>query len=141
MYSQVKVLKLNSDKTVTVGCSSEACQGCKAEMFCNNKHDNTFVVLNSKNLQLKVGDSVEIFLHPGKTIASTLLVFAFPLVLFPIGYLAAKFFWALNELLCALGGFTAMAVAFAVTAIINIKKRDTLMPVVVRVLGDDVCSG
>ncbi len=134
MYTTVRVLEVRDDRTVLVGCSTEACNGCKAEMFCNNKNDNSFVVRNDDNINLKKGDEVELFLPPGKTICSTVLVFALPLLLFPAGYLLSKYFLSVNELLNALSGFVFMALAFIISAVVTARNRQTLMPVITRVL-------
>lgn len=134
MNTITTVLKLNEDDTVLVGCSNKACEGCKAQMFCNNKDDSEFLAKNDKAIQLKVGSTVELFLPPGKTILSTVLVFALPLCFFPIGYLVTKGAFHVNELLCALGGIAAMGIAFAVSALIGIKNKKALMPTIVRVI-------
>lgn len=134
MYSVTTVKEIYKDNLVLVGCSTKACESCKAEMFCNNKNDTTFTAKNENNLNLKVGDKVELFLPPGKTIVSSLLVFAVPLILFPIGYLLMKHFAMLNELICALGGIAAMAIGFAVTSIIAVRKKNELMPVITKVV-------
>ena len=130
MYTTAFVKKINGDGTVLVGCSSEACAACKAEAFCNNKNNTSFLARNDGNLELSEGQSVTLFLPPGKTILSTVLVFALPLVLFPAGYLLLKNLTSFNEIVCALGGFATMAVAFAVAGIINIKNKRALMPVI-----------
>lgn len=134
MYTTVRVLEVSDDKTVLVGCPTEACNGCKAEMFCNTKNDNSFTARNDNGLSLKKGDEVELFLPPAKTIGSTALVFGLPLLFFPVGYLFCKFFFNVNELLNALAGFVFMAIAFSVSAIITAKHRQSLMPVITRVL-------
>ena len=132
MYQTAFVKKINSDGTVLVRCSTKACQGCKAEMFCNNKDHTDFLARNDNNLPLQEGQIVNLYLPPAPTILSTLLVFALPLGLFPIGYLLAKNFTFWNEILCALCGFGAMAVAFAIAAAVNIRHKRALMPVIVE---------
>lgn len=130
MYTTAFVKTINDDGTVLVGCSTDACNGCKAEAFCNNKNDNTFLARNDNNIKLTEGQLVTLFLPPGKTIFSTVMVFGFPLVLFPIGYVLMKHFTSCNEIICALGGFAAMALAFATAGIINVKNKRDLMPVI-----------
>lgn len=134
MYTTVRILKINDDNTALVGCSTEACNGCKAQMFCNTQKDNSFVVKNDNSVQVKEGDEVEIFLPPGKTVASTALVFALPLVFFPVGYLFSVHFLSLNELLNALVGLGSMAFAFAVASLVSSRHRRSLMPVITRVI-------
>ena len=132
MYTTAFVKTINTDGTVLVSCSCDSCQGCKAEMFCNNKDDNEYLVRNDNHLKLVEGQIVNLFLPPSKTIMATALVFALPLALFPVGYLAMKSFHRFNELICALGGIGAMAVAFAIMSIINIRHKNALMPVIVE---------
>jgi len=133
MYTNARVVSLEKDSTVLVGCSTEACSNCKAGMFCNNKKENTFLALNKKNLNLKSGDSVELYLPPKTTVLSTLLVFGLPLCLFPLGYVLFKLFISSNELINALGGLLLMALGFSVAAFISIRNRKSLMPVVNKV--------
>lgn len=130
MYTTAFVKKINTDGTVLVTCSTESCNGCKAEAFCNNRNDNDFLARNDSGISLTEGQMVSLFLPPGKTIMSTILVFALPLVLFPVGYLAMKNLTACNEIICALGGFGAMAVSFTVAGVINIKNKRALMPLI-----------
>lgn len=134
MYTVTTIKEINKDGTVLVGCSTKACNGCKAEMFCNNKNDNEFLVKNDKRVPVAVGSRVEIFLPPGKTILSTVLVFALPLALFPVGYLLAKSLTGFNEILCALSGAGFMAIAFGISALISIKNKKDLMPCITKVI-------
>ena len=136
MYTVSMVKGVDPDGTVLMGCRTDACQGCKAGMFCNNKGLTEFSALNPKEIEVKVGDMVELYMPPGRTILSTALVFALPLALFPIGYLILRYsFPGLGEMYCALGGFGAMAVAFGIASVITVRHRMRLMPVITRVVG------
>ena len=138
MTTLVTVKKINKDGTVLVGCDNSACTGCHAQMFCNNKNQNEYLVLNSKKVQLKEGDMVELFLPPGKTILSTVLVFALPLALFPIGYLLGGLITLngapINEVQKALCGIAFMALAFLVASLIFTHHKRQLMPIVEKVI-------
>ncbi len=136
MYSVSQVKEIQKDGSVLVGCLTSACQGCKASMFCNNKDDNEFMALNPDKVQVETGDYVEIFMPPGRTILSTVLVFALPLALFPIGYLVCKALLpAQNEIIHALAGFGAMALAFGIASIISIRHKRHLMPSITKIVG------
>ena len=135
MYTVSQVKGFESDGTVRMGCLTSACQGCKASMFCNNKDVNEFFALNPKKVQLKEGDLVELYMPPGKTILSTALVFALPLILFPVGYLVMRAALpSSSEIIHALGGFGAMAISFGVAAVISTVHRRNLMPTVIRIM-------
>ena len=136
MYTVSMVKGIEPDGTVRMGCMTDACRGCKAGMFCNNKGLTEFSALNPGGIEIREGDLVELYMPPGRTILSTALVFALPLALFPAGYLilglAAP---GLGEMYCALGGFGAMAVAFGIASIVTVRHRMSLMPVITKVEG------
>ncbi|MBR6348002.1 MAG: SoxR reducing system RseC family protein [Spirochaetales bacterium] len=134
MYTVAQVKGILSDGTVEMGCLTDACQGCKAEMFCNNKGLTEYPALNPHKVELKKGDLAELYLPPGKTVLSTALVFALPLILFPIGYLVLRFAAGLDELYCALGGFAAMAIAFGIASAVTVRHKKGLMPVITKVV-------
>ncbi len=133
MNTVVTVKKTNKDGTVLVGCDNSACAGCHAKMFCNNKDQNEYLALNCKKLELNAGDTVELFLPPGKTILSTVLVFALPLALFPLGYLLGGLL-PLNEVQKALCGIGFMALAFFLASLFFTHNKRKLMPVVEKIL-------
>ena len=136
MYTVSQVKGFEEDGTIRMGCLTSACQGCKASMFCNNKDVSEFLALNPRKVEVGPGDLVELYMPPGKTILSTALVFAMPLVLFPIGYLVMRA--ALpesSEIVHALGGFGAMAVSFGIAATVSSLHKRSLMPTVVRIMG------
>jgi len=134
MYSAVKVIELKNDGTVLVGCSTEACNGCKAEMFCNNKAHSNYLARNDKKIPVQPGDFVEVFLPPGKTILSTFIVFAIPLLLFPLGYILATSLFRFSELYGALAGLASMSLAFIISSFISFKNKKALMPVITKSL-------
>jgi len=138
MYTVSQVKGIDKDGTVRMGCLTSACENCKASMFCNNRNDSEFSALNPKGISVKEGDMVELFMPPGKTILSTVLVFALPLALFPLGYLLMKKISpSSGEILCALGGFGAMAVAFGIAAAISVSRKRNLMPVITKVVSEN----
>ncbi|MCQ2397927.1 MAG: SoxR reducing system RseC family protein [Sphaerochaetaceae bacterium] len=137
MYTESYVRKINPDGSIIVGCDTQACRGCKVSMFCSRKKENTFSALNPDGIKLSENDKVRLYMSPGKTVFSTVLVFALPLIVFPLGYVAAKHFFSFNEIVNALCGFGAMGLAFAVSAVVSTKRRNSLMPVVEEVLSQN----
>lgn len=135
MYTVSQVKGFENDGTIRMGCLTSACQGCKASMFCNNKNVSEFFALNPGKVRINEGDLVELYMPPGKTIMSTALVFALPLLLFPAGYLAMRAILpSSSEIIHALGGFGAMAVSFGVASVISTVHRRNLMPTIVRIM-------
>lgn len=138
MTTQAFVKSIKADTTVLVGCDNSSCTGCHAQMFCNNKTFTEFLARNDNKIELKEGDKVNLFLPPSKTILSTVLVFALPLALFPVGYFVSsrlnRFFETpLTEVQKALVGLSFMALAFVIAAIISAKNKRSLMPVITGV--------
>lgn len=138
MTTQAFVKTIKANNTVLVGCDSSSCTGCHAQMFCNNKTFTEFLARNDNKIALKEGDKVNLFLPPSKTILSTVLVFALPLALFPVGYFVGSYlnhFLAtpLLEVQKALVGLGFMALAFVIAALISAKNKRSLMPVITGV--------
>ena len=52
--------------------------------------ERAYRVSNPEELELSEGDTVEIFLPPGRTIWSAAVTFLLPLALFPVGYLLTE---------------------------------------------------
>lgn len=48
--------------------------------------ERSYSAANPAHLDLSVGDTVELFLPPGRTVISAALTFLLPLALFPVGY-------------------------------------------------------
>ncbi|MCF0237369.1 MAG: hypothetical protein HUK24_02120, partial [Sphaerochaetaceae bacterium] len=65
MYTVTQVKEIFSDGSLKVGCATTACQGCKCSMFCNNKNETDYMVLNPKKVQIEIGDFVELYMPPG----------------------------------------------------------------------------
>ncbi len=96
----------------------------------------SFVASVSEKTQeepIRPNDMVRLYLPPGKTVLSTALVFALPLILFPVGYCIAKFFMGLGEMSSAFSGFALMGVSFFVANFVAVRNRRRLMPVIVGV--------
>lgn len=134
MYTTSRVIKIVDNQTVLVGCATDACKACKAEMFCNTKNDTSFLVKKNKDTEVQPNDWVELYMPSGKTVGSVALIFALPLALFPIGYLLMKNLTSANELVNALAGFSTMAIAFCIASVITIKHKRNLMPEITKVI-------
>ena len=135
MYERVTITKLLPADLVEVSCSSSACTMCKGAMFCNNK-GRTFKAWNKNKLDLASGDSIDLFLHPARTIGATLITFIIPLLLFPICYSLTKRA-GLGEgtsFLLSLGG---IAVGFLAVWAYFRKQQRRYMPIVMNKLDQD----
>lgn len=95
--------------------------------------ERAYSVLNPKDLAVAEGDTVEIYLPPGRTVASSALTFLFPLLLFPLGYvLAGRLIPGLGEGLSFLIGFGALLSGFPLSALI--RRGHSAVPEILRVL-------
>lgn len=94
---------------VVVGCSSEVCESCSGT-FCRPDR-RSVEARNSNGLPLRVGDRVDIYLAPAKTIAAGFMALMVPLILFVVLYLVGgAMFGAEREgarAVCGLGGLAA----------------------------------
>ena len=133
MYEPGKIIKINN-KTVTIKCGKpEECKSCSSS-FCNVK-DRKFKALNSKNLDLKVDDDVEVYIAPGKTILSSFIVLIFPLIMFVLGYyLSGLFFNFQTDALRAAGGAAGLFIGFILSFIYNMLRKNQSLPVITKKL-------
>lgn len=95
--------------------------------------ERAYSVLNPKDLIVAEGDTVEIFLPPGRTVASSALTFLFPLMLFPVAYiLAGRLIPGAGEGLSFLIGFGALLSGFPLSALI--RRGYSAVPELTKVL-------
>ena len=130
MYQNAYVSKVDHKSgLVTVGCSLGQCQGCHATLFCNTRNQS-FQVRNPKGIELAEGSYVTIFLPPGKTILSSVILFATPLVLFLLFFIAVP---SDNDFIKAGIGLGGGALGFLFSFLYFRKRKEALMPEIVSV--------
>lgn len=134
MTEQARVL-FSAKEYVTLSCTDDgSCASCAGKGFCNVQ-GKQYTAVNSRNLELKPGDDVEVYLPPGKTIFSGFMVMMVPLLLFVLGYiLASSFFEAGNDLLHALGGFIGLALGFLIAYGYGKQQKSRSQPEILRVI-------
>ncbi|MBT3276157.1 MAG: SoxR reducing system RseC family protein [Spirochaetales bacterium] len=121
-------------KIATMGCGpTEGCTSCSSSFCSTDKR--VFEAVNSNGLEVKVGDMVNVYLAPGKTVAAGFLVLIVPLIFFAAGYiLARKLISEPSEGLQALFGLAGLALGFGLSFYYSKKKREASMPVITKVL-------
>ncbi len=139
MLEQVTVEKIDAEG-VHVGCDASACGSCKGSFFCNNKH-KTFIATNPNRVVVHAGDTVELYLHPGKTIFGSFLTLIFPLILFPAGYyLAGLLMHDPSEVVRMLVGVGGIAIGFLIAWLFFRKRQESYTPQIVRVVQAGGCD-
>ncbi len=127
MVQDVYVISLDPDAgLVTVGCGSVQCESCKASLFCNSKTQR-FEVRNPQAIKVAPGDRIRIYMPPGKTILSSIILFAVPLILFPVFYLL---FPSESQIARAVAGLFGGALGFLAAYVYFKRRRLSLMPVI-----------
>ena len=126
---------------IKIQCSENPyCASCKA---CEAGKDNIkrLKVKNSKNVSLNVGDIVEIYVSPARSIMASFMVFIMPIILFFIFYfLSAGVFKNSGEKIQVLSGLVGIIVGFIINLIYGKIKKDSDLPEITRVLGKDVST-
>jgi positive regulator of sigma E activity len=118
------------DKEVVLGCVTSGCKSCAGSSFCNVS-GKTFTAVNSKNIPLKKGDMVDVYLPPGKTIASGFMILMVPLILFLVGlFVVQQAVPGASDGLQALGGFIGLALGFGVGYLFGQLKKKTYLPII-----------
>ncbi len=119
-----KITNINGEE-ITLSCSSLSggCKNCSGNSFCS-ANGKIFSALNEKQFDLKSGDTVEIYLPPGRTVFAGFMVLIFPLISFIVFYGLSTAIFGSNEGLGVISGVLGLAVGFAITFYYNkVSKR------------------
>ncbi|MCB5231247.1 MAG: SoxR reducing system RseC family protein [Sphaerochaetaceae bacterium] len=134
MYEYASVISVENNDTINVSCDTSACQGCKAGAFCQTK-GKSFKAANSNQLPIDIGDMVEIYLPPGKTVFAAFMALLVPLLLFPVGYyLGEALAPSSSEIVKVLFGVLGMALGFLISRIFSHFKAKDYTPQITRVI-------
>jgi len=134
MYEQASVVSIQQDGKVTVSCQSVACESCHAGGFCGAK-GKSFIARNESDTALSIGDTVELYLPPGKTVLASFVALLLPVLLFPVGYyLPSLFKIDLPELGRVLFGIGGIACGFLISRIFSSKRAKEFTPQITRVI-------
>ena len=107
-------------------CKSCSGHGCKVE-------GKEFTALNSIGIDLSVGDTVKVYLPPGKAILASFMILIFPLVLFILFYtLFGRIFGIESEGVKALFGVAGLASGFGLSFLLRTKRGDEDLPEIMR---------
>ena len=108
--------------------------GGHSKAFFKVKEDLTFKIKNTKELNLGIGDSVEIFIEPKNAIAVCFLLFIMPLILFIFFYsftgILAK---NIPEFIKIIFGILGIVTSFVITAI-SLKIHPQKLPEIIKIL-------
>lgn len=134
MYEHAVVSSIEQNGKITVTCGSSACSSCKSSTFCSTK-GRSFPARLEQGVKPAIGDTVELYLPPGKTATSSFIALLLPLLLFPVGfYLTQLVSPESSELVKVAFGFTGIAMGFVIARIFTKIKGDSFMPTVTKVI-------
>ncbi len=111
MTELVKIKEIEGSRVLCT-CTTSACKSCSGSGFCNIKI-REIEVRNPKGLEIHPGNTIEIYLPPGKTIFAGFMVMIFPLILFGLFFMiTGKIFPGTGEGIRVLAGVAGIAVGF-----------------------------
>ncbi len=114
-------------------CSTSACKSCSGSGFCNIKI-REIEVRNPRNLEVHPGDTIEIYLPPGKTIFAGFLVMIFPLLLFGLFFmLTGRIFPGTGEGIRVLAGVAGITAGFLISWAYSKLTNSRNIPEIVKV--------
>lgn len=131
MVETATILQIDGERIV-VSCAGERCEGCGSS-FCNVT-ERRFPVRNTENVPVKLGDRVELFVPPSKTVAASFVALILPLILFVVCYALAAALGIAMELFRVLLGVGGLGSGFALNLLYARSARGATLPVVVRVI-------
>ena len=126
------VISRIEDDVVTVGCATESCQSCSSS-FCSSER-RIFEAANPEGLELRIGDVVDIYMSPGKTVAAGFMVLIVPLILFALAYfISGRLVENIGEGMQALSGLVGLASGFGISFLYGRRRRTGDLPRVLRI--------
>jgi len=109
----------------------EECTSCEGHSCTLEGRE--FTARNSKRIHLDIGDTVRVYLPPGKAILASFMILIFPLILFLVFYfVSGSLFHSVSEGVRALFGIAGMAAGFGISLLVRKQKKEENMPEIVR---------
>ena len=134
MYEIAQVVSIKDKNHISVTCSSSACKSCSAGALCSTK-GKTFIAKDTTDNDIHVGDTVELFLPPAKTIFAGFMTLMVPLILFPIGYYIGRLLLPGSQEVVHIGiGIIGIAVGFLIGRIFSTIKGGEYTPTITRIM-------
>ena len=119
-----KIKDINGEEII-LSCSSLSggCKNCSGNSFCST-NGKIFSAINEKKIDLNSGDTVEIYLPPGRTVFAGFMVLIFPLISFIAFYGLSTAIFGRNEGIGVISGVLGLTAGFAITFYYNkVSKR------------------
>lgn len=134
MIEQGKITAINGDEIV-LSCASlsEGCKNCSGNSFCSS-NGKVFSAINDKEIDLKSGDTVEIYLPPGRTVFAGFMVLIFPLLLFILFFAVGAWLFNGSEGPGVLSGILGLIVGFGITYLYNRLNKQKNTPHITRLV-------
>ncbi len=134
MIEQGKITDMNGEEIV-LSCSSLSggCKNCSSNSLCST-NGKVFSALNDKDIDLKSGDTVEIYLPPGRTVFAGFMVLIFPLLSFILFFGIGTRIFNISEGLSVLSGLLGLVVGFGITYLYNKVSKRKNTPQITRVI-------
>ncbi|MCK5153155.1 MAG: SoxR reducing system RseC family protein [Spirochaetales bacterium] len=134
MTEQGKITDINGEEII-LSCSSLSggCKSCSGNSFCST-NGKVFSALNGENINLKSGDTVEIYLPPGQTIFAGFMVLIFPLLSFILFFAAGSWLFNGSEGLGILSGLAGLAAGFYITYKYNQISKQKNTPQITKLI-------
>ena len=137
MIEQGKITDINGGEII-LSCSSLSggCKSCSGNSFCST-NGKVFSALNDKEIDLKSGDTVEIYLPPGQTIFVGFMVLIFPLLSFILFFAAGSRIFNGSEGFGVLSGILGLSAGFWITYLYNKVSKQKNTPQITRLIHKD----
>ena len=109
----------------------EGCASCEGHSCTLEGRE--FTARNTKGIHLDIGDTVRVYLPPGKAILASFMILIFPLILFLLFYfISGPLFNIQSEGVRALFGVAGMAGGFGFSLLLRKQKKEEDMPEIVN---------
>lgn len=131
MTETAMVIEKLDDQVKLKIIKGEECASCEGHSCTLEGRE--FTARNTKGIQLDIGDTVRVYLPPGKAILASFMILIFPLILFLLFYfVSGSLFPAVSEGIRALFGVAGLAGGFGFSLLLRSRNKEEQMPEIVR---------
>lgn len=127
------VKSVNNDMVTVYSHDAEGCGNCKCSGILCNPDARSYKAVAGSGLQVKKGDTVEVYISPGKSIKASFFVLLMPVLLMIGSYVVLEALFSFHEGVNILISLGFLAAGFWVNLFIS-KKTSQDMPEVVSVV-------
>ncbi|MEA1973559.1 MAG: SoxR reducing system RseC family protein, partial [Candidatus Cloacimonadota bacterium] len=118
------VVKFNNKLAEVQMIKTADCESCSINGVCHGGASDKTLIPIQTDLNLEVGDEVEIYISPSSRIFSSALIFLFPIISMIIFYLISRILFSLSENISIASSFLGLLISGLIIKYVDTRLSD-----------------